>query len=239
MAALQILEAGDTTLEHMRGSWAGAMGHTQFMPTSFLDLAVDGDGDGRRNIWSDDPIDALASTGNYLRHFGWTYEQPWGVEVQIPEGFDYTSARRELRLLPSEWAARGVLDLQGQPVPDHAPASILLPGGHRGAAFMIFPNFAVLEEYNTADSYVIGVGHLADRIVGGEGIQTPWPREDGALSGAERRELQEHLTEAGFDPQGIDGRIGPLTINAIRLYQLANGLVPDGYASPQLLDRLR
>ena len=239
MAALQILEAGDTTIQNMRGSWAGAMGHTQFMPTSFLELSVDGNGDGRRDIWSDDPVDALASTGNYLRHHGWTYEQPWGVEVQIPEGFDYTTARRQLRILPSVWAARGVLDLDGNPVPDYAEASILLPGGHEGAAFMIFPNFEVLEEYNTADSYVIGVGHLADRIGGGGGIQTPWPREDGALSGADRRELQEHLTEAGFDPQGIDGRIGPLTINAIRLYQLANGLVPDGYASPQLLDRLR
>lgn len=239
MAALQILEAGDTTVQNMRGSWAGAMGHTQFMPTSFIDHAVDGDGDGRRDIWSDNPVDALASTANYLRHFGWTHGQPWGVEVLLPDGFDYATARRETRNLPSEWAALGVMDLNGNPVPDHAPASILLPGGHEGAALMIFPNFKVLEEYNTADAYVIGVGHLADRIAGAGPIQTSWPRSDGALTGSQRRELQERLTDAGFSTSGIDGRVGPLTINAIRNYQLANDLVPDGYASPQLLERLR
>lgn len=239
MAALHILQAGDTTSDNMRGSWAGAMGHTQFMPTSFLDHAVDGNGDGRRDIWNDDPVDALASTANYLRHFGWVENQPWGVEVRLPDGFDYQSARRESRKLPSEWAALGVVDLNGAPVPDHDRASILLPGGHEGAALMIFPNFEVIEEYNTADAYVIGVGHLADRIGGGQAIQTPWPRGDGALNGAERRELQERLTDAGFSTSGIDGRIGPLTINAIRQYQLANDLVPDGYASPRLLERLR
>lgn len=239
MAALSILEAGDTTVANMRGSWAGAMGHTQFMPTSFLELAVDGDGDGRRDIWSDNPVDALASTGNYLRHHGWVLGQPWGVEVQLPDSFDYQSARREVLKLPSIWAELGVTDMAGDPVPDYAEASILLPGGHEGAALMIFPNFKVLEEYNTADAYVIGVGHLADRIIGAGPIQTAWPRGDGALSGAERRELQERLTDAGFSTSGIDGRIGPLTINAIRQYQLANRLVPDGYASPQLLNRLR
>lgn len=239
LAALQILQGGDTRAVSMVGSWAGAMGHTQFMPTSFIDLAVDGNGDGRRNIWGDDPTDALASTANYLRHYGWTTGQPWGVEVRIPQGFDYLMARRDNMILPSVWAAQGITDLGGAPVPDHAPASILLPAGHEGPAFMVFPNFEVLERYNTADSYVIGVGHLADRIAGGGAISAAWPRGDGALSGADRVELQERLTQVGFDTQGVDGRIGPLTIEAIRQYQVAEGLVPDGYASPQLLARLR
>lgn len=235
IAALRILDAGHTSPANMVGSWAGAMGHTQFMPTSFQDLAVDANGDGRRDIWGDDPTDALASTANYLRNFGWTHGQPWGVEVTLPDGFDYATARRENQRLPSAWAADGVLALNGEPVPDHAEASILLPGGHEGAAFMIFPNFEVLENYNTADAYVIGVGHLADRITGGPAIQAVWPRADGALTGPQRRDLQQRLKDAGFDPQAIDGRIGPLTINAIRAFQLANGLVPDGYASPRLL----
>lgn len=239
VAALQILEAGDTAPRNMTGSWAGAMGHTQFIPTSFLDYAVDGNGDGRRDIWSDNPTDALASTANYLRSFGWTLGQPWGVEVRLPDGFDYATARRENEQMPSAWAALGVVDINGRAVPDHARASILLPGGAEGAAFMIFPNFEVLERYNTADAYVIGVGHLADRIAGGPSIQAAWPRSDGALSGPQRRELQERLTAAGFDTTKIDGRIGPLTINAIRNYQLANGLTPDGYASVRLLERLR
>jgi len=238
-AALQILQAGETNPRNMVGSWAGAMGHTQFMPTSYLDYAVDGDGDGRRNIWGDDPTDALASTAHYLREFGWTTGQPWGVEVRLPTDFDYATARRETMQLPSIWANLGVVDMNGNAVPNHGRASILLPGGHEGAAFMIFDNFKVLEAYNTADAYVIGVGHLADRIAGGDAIGATWPRNDGALSGPDRRELQQRLRDAGFDPQAIDGRIGPLTINAIRAYQLANGLVPDGYASPQLLNRLR
>lgn len=239
IAALQILEAGDTAPRNMTGSWAGAMGHTQFIPVSFLEYAVDGNGDGRRDIWSDDPADALASTANYLRSFGWTQGQPWGVEVYINDGFDFTDARRETLKLPSEWANDGVEPVDGRAIPDYAPASILLPAGSEGAAFMIFPNFEVLERYNTADAYVIGVGHLADRIAGGDGIQASWPRADGALSGAQRVELQQRLTAAGFDTIKIDGRIGPLTINAIRDYQLANGLTPDGYASVRLLERLR
>ena len=239
VAALQILESGDTAPQNMKGSWAGAMGHTQFIPTSFLDYAVDGNGDGRRDIWGDDPTDALASTANYLAEFGWTLGQPWGVEVQLPDGFDYTMARRDNAMLPSEWAALGVVDMAGHDVQDFAPATILLPAGAEGAALMIFPNFEVLEAYNTADAYVIGVGHLADRIRGDVPFEASWPRDDRALTGPERRELQKLLTNAGFDPFGVDGRIGPLTINAIRNYQLANDLTPDGYASLRLLNQLR
>ena len=237
--ALRILQAGDTDADQLRGSWAGAMGHTQFMPSSFHAHAVDWDGDGRRDIWGDDPSDALASTAAYLKHFGWTEGQPWGVEVALPEGFDYLLADRAVTKTPAEWADLGVTALDGGAVADHGPASILLPAGAEGAAFMIFPNFAVIERYNTADAYVIGVGHLADRIGGAGEIQQDWPREDRALSFNERIELQTLLTEAGFDTQKIDAKIGPLTVNAVRSYQKAEGIAPDGYASPRLLARLR
>jgi lytic murein transglycosylase len=239
IAALRILQAGDTSPRSMTGSWAGAMGHTQFMPTSFLDYAVDFTGDGKRDIWGDDPTDALASTAAYLKRFGWTRGQPWGVEVRLPPGFDYTLARRDETRMPSDWARLGVLDMVGRPVPDHGAASVLLPAGGAGAAFLIFDNFAVIERYNTADAYVIGVGHLSDRIKGAPAIQGDWPRGDRALSFAERKELQKLLTRAGFDTQKIDGLIGPLTISAVRDYQIANGLLPDGYASLTLLKRLR
>ncbi|MEM7320295.1 MAG: lytic murein transglycosylase, partial [Pseudomonadota bacterium] len=205
----------------------------------YLDYAVDHTGDGRRDIWSDDPSDALASTAAYLSGFGWTTGQPWGVEVVLPDGFDFATARRDLTRLPSDWAALGVLDTNGQAVPDHGRASILLPAGGTGAAFMVFDNFEVLERYNTADAYVVGVGHLADRIAGGAAIQSDWPRQDRALTLDERLELQRRLTSRGFDTEGIDGKIGPLTINAVRAYQLANNLMPDGYASLRLLNRLR
>lgn len=239
MAALEILQSGDAGRRRLAGSWAGAMGHTQFMPRSFLDHAVDFSGDGRRDIWGDDPTDGLASAAAYLQFHGWKTGQPWGVEVRLPDGFDYRLADREVLKSPSDWAALGVVDLVGKAVPDHGLASILLPAGATGAAFMIFDNFAVLERYNTADAYVIGVGHLADRIAGGPAIAGGWPLEDRALSYDERVELQERLRAAGFDPQKIDGRIGPLTIAAVRAYQLARGMVPDGYASPALLESLR
>ena len=239
VAALRIIQSGDVPPRAMTGSWAGAMGHTQFIPTSYLDYAVDANGDGRRDIWSDDPTDALASTAAYLSRFGWTKGQPWGVEVRLPRGFDYAQARRDLRRLPSEWARAGVVGADGRAVPDHGRASVLLPAGAQGAAFLVFDNFAVLERYNTADAYVIGVGHLSDRLRGGDPIRSDWPRGDRALTGAERRELQQRLTAAGFDTRGVDGKIGPLTIEAVRGYQRSQGLAPDGYASLAVLRRLR
>ena len=239
IAALQILQSGDTAPENMTGSWAGAMGHTQFIPTSYLAYAVDATGDGRRDIWSDDPTDALASTAAYLARFGWTKGQPWGVEVRLPQGFDYSSARRDNTRMPSDWARVGVIGVDGRPVPDYGSASVLLPAGSQGAAFLIFRNFGVIERYNAADAYVIGVGHLSDRIGGGGPFAAQWPRGDRALLLAERRELQQRLTNAGFSTRGVDGKIGPNTIAAIRRYQTANGLTPDGYASLRLLERLR
>ena len=237
--ALRILQAGDTQPDQMKGSWAGAMGHTQFMPSSFQRHAVDFTGDAKRDIWGDDPRDALASTAAYLKHFGWTQGQPWGVEVQLPEGFDYLLANRKVLKSPDDWAALGVVNMAGAAVGDHGQASILLPGGAEGAAFMIFSNFEVIERYNTADAYVIGVGHLSDRIAGGRPIEQSWPVQDRALTFDERIELQTRLTALGFDTVKIDAKIGPLTINAVRRFQEAQGYLPDGYASLRLLDRVR
>ena len=239
IAALEILQSGDVRPVEMRGSWAGAMGHTQFIPTSYLAYGQDFTGDGTRNIWSDNPADALASTAAYLKHFGWTKHQPWGVEVQLPRDFEYQQAGERIKKTTAQWAALGVRDIKGQIVPDHGAASILLPAGSGGAAFMIFNNFHVIERYNTADAYVIGVGHLADRIANRPAIQTPWPREDRNLSHDEKRELQRRLTASGFETYGSDGIIGPNTIAAIRAYQNSRKLVADGYASFDLLESLR
>ncbi len=239
IAALKILQNGDTSPRNMTGSWAGAMGHTQFMPTSYLDYAVDFTGDGRRDIWSDDPSDALASTAAYLAKFGWKKGQPWGVEVTLPRGFDFALADRGITKTPGDWARMGVRGVNGQPVPNHGKGAILLPAGGQGAAFMIFDNFAVIERYNSADAYVIGIGHLSDRLKGGAPIKGDWPRGDRALTRAERMEMQKRLTAKGFNTQGVDGRIGPRTISAVRSFQVAQGMAPDGYASLRLLDRLR
>lgn len=237
IAALRILQEGDVTPAAMNGSWAGAMGHTQFMPTSYLSLAVDFDGDGRRDIWSDDPADALASTAAFLARWGWRKGEPWGVEVTLPDGFDYRLAGEKVHHSAAEWQAMGVKGVAG-PLPDCGPASVLLPAGARGAAFLICPNFHVIEHYNPADAYVIAVGHLADRILGGPAIRHDWPRDLRALTLEERIALQHRLTLAGFDAGGADGRIGPLTQGAIRKFQSSIGVVPDGYASLDVLNRL-
>ncbi|RMD92921.1 MAG: lytic murein transglycosylase [Alphaproteobacteria bacterium] len=237
--ALRILQTGEVQRARMTGSWAGAMGHTQFMPTAWLRFAQDFDADGRRDIWGDDPADALASTAAYLAAHGWQRGQPWGLEVRLPGGFDYRLTSERVKKPVSAWMALGVRDVRGAAVAEHGPASILLPAGHRGPAFMIFENFHVLESYNTADAYVIAVGHLADRLRGGGPIRHPWPRSDGVLQPRERLELQQRLTAAGFDTGGIDGIIGPRTIAAVQAWQAATGQVPDGYASPAALARLR
>jgi membrane-bound lytic murein transglycosylase B len=237
--ALKIVQAGDVAPDRMTGSWAGAMGHTQFIPSSYLAFAVDFTGDGKRDIWSEDPSDALASTAAYLARHGWVKGQPWGVEVKLPRGFNHALADRDILKMPSDWAALGVTDMQGRPVRDYGSASILLPAGARGAAFMIFKNFSVIERYNVADAYVIGVGHLSDRLKGGPPIQSSWPRGYKPLSLSQKKEMQRRLKRAGFLNDKIDGIIGPNTINAIRAFQVSRGVTPDGYASEDLLKLLR
>ncbi len=238
IAALKILDTGDVRPEAMTGSWAGAMGHTQFMPTSYLAHAVDFTGDGRRDIWSEDPSDALASTAAYLARSGWRAGEPWGVEVRLPEGFDFAQSGKGLRKSAEEWRGLGLHRVDDAPLPE-GEAELLLPAGARGAAFLIYPNFRALARYNPADAYVIGVGHLADRLTGGPAIAGGWPRGDRALASAERTELQRLLTAAGFDTGGADGMIGPNTLAALRKWQQARGLVADGYANEAVLNRLR
>ena len=239
LAALGILQSGDVTADKMTGSWAGAMGHTQFIPTSYLTFAVDFTDDGKRDIWSDDPADALASTAAYLAKSGWKTGAPWGLEITLPPGYDYSVSGERIKKPVADWQALGVRTAKGAALPDHGTASVLLPAGARGAPFLIFANFQVIERYNTADAYVIGVGHLADRIKGGPEIQALWPRDLRALVLQERIELQERLVAAGIDPGAVDGKIGPNTIAAVKAYQKTIGLVPDGYPSLDVLQRLR
>ena len=235
--ALRILQAGD--ISKLQGSWAGAMGHTQFMPTSYIAHAQDFNRDGRRDIWGKDPTDALASTAAYLQHNGWKKGQPWGIEVILPKGFDYANSTERVKKPVSYWNRQGVRLVNGKQIPNHGRSSILLPAGHRGAAFVIFDNFQVLETYNTADAYVIGVGHLADRIAGAGAIRGNWPRGDKPLSFTEKKEMQKRLLAKGFDPAGLDGIIGPRTIAAVQAFQASVGMVPDGYVSKEVLGRLR
>ncbi|WP_415233865.1 lytic murein transglycosylase [Pseudorhodobacter sp.] len=238
LAALKILQSGDTKAATMQGSWAGAMGHTQFMPSSFLAYAVDFDGDGKRNIWGDDPTDALASSAAYLAGFGWTKGAPWGLEITLPAGFDYEQTSERVKKPVAAWQALGVRRVDGGDLPDHGAASVLLPGGARGAAFLIFSNFQVIERYNSADAYVIAVGHLADLLKDGMRIKSGWPRDLRALTLEERLDLQSRLTRSGFDTLGIDGKMGPNTIAAVKGFQRANGIVADGYPSLDILQKL-
>lgn len=239
VAALKILQRGDTTPANMTGSWAGAMGHTQFIPTSYAAYAVDFTGDGRRDIWADDPSDALASTAAYLSNAGWVTGQPWGVEVRLPEGFDYGQSARAVAQSPARWAAQGVVGTDGRAVPDHGTASLITPTGAGGPAFLVFRNYDVISRYNNAQAYIIGVGHLGDRIRGLGPLQHPFVAGERDLTRAERVELQQRLTAQGFATGGIDGKIGPASRRAIRAWQARAGLPQDGFAGVTLLNRLR
>lgn len=239
IAALRILQNGDVAPRNMTGSWAGAMGHTQFIPTSYEAYAVDFTGDGRRDIWADDPSDALASTAAYFRRFGWQKGQPWGVEVRLPRGFDYGQTGRTVTRRPDDWARSGVVGTDGQPVPNYGDATLSTPTGAGGPAFLLFRNYDVIGRYNNAEAYIIGVGHLSDRIRGAGPLQSAFPPDERGLRRAERRELQQRLTDAGFSTRGVDGQIGPNSRAAIRAYQRRMGLPPDGHPSLGLLQRLR
>ena len=239
LAALKILQNGDITPERMTGSWAGAMGHTQFIPTSYQLFAVDFTGDGRRDIWSEDPSDALASTAAYLAKSGWTKGQPWGVEVRLPAGFDAGLSGRKSTRSPADWAALGVRDMDGAVVPIHGAASILIPEGTRGPAFMTFRNFTAITRYNNSESYVIGVGHLSDRILGRPAIRGNFPPDAAGMQISDRQEMQRLLTAKGFDTEGHDGVIGPKTRAAISGYQASRGMAVTGEPSLDLLASLR
>ncbi len=236
--ALKIIQTGDISATEMRGSWAGAMGHTQFMPSSFQRLAVDFDGDGHRNIWGKSPADALASTAAYLAKAGWKKDAPWAVEVTLPQEFDWMQVGSRTQRPVAQWAGLGVTAANGT-LPQDGWAALIAPAGARGPAFLIFDNFAAIETYNMADAYVFAVGHLADRLRGGDPFKGTWPRDLRALTYFERREVQERLTALGHDTGGVDAKMGPRTIAAIRSFQANRQQLPDGYPCLPLLEALR
>jgi len=238
MAALRILQNRDIARERMIGSWAGAMGQTQFMPSSFLTHAVDGDGDGRRDIWDSMP-DVTASTANYLAREGWRPGQAWGTEVRLPPGFNIARADNAVRQTSAQWSAEGVRPMDGGALPALGDASILLPAGARGPAFLVGPNFRTILRYNNSTSYALGVGLLAQRLAGGPGVQAEWPRDLQPLSRTDMRALQEGLQARGFDAGTPDGVLGPTTRSAIRDFQRSAGLPPDGYPTGDLLRRVQ
>lgn len=237
LAALKILQNRDIARAQMIGSWAGAMGQTQFLPSNFLAYAVDADGDGRRDIWGSVP-DVMASTANFLARSGWQAGQPWGLEVRLPAGFDYARAD-DVRQPASQWAGEGVQSLDGAPLPALEGASILLPAGARGPAFLVGTNFRTILRYNNSTSYALAVGLLAQKLAGGPGVQAAWPRDLQALSSSQVRALQTALNARGFDTGTPDGTMGPATRRGIRQYQLSQGLPADGYPTLELLQRLQ
>ena len=238
LAALRILQNGDIDRSQMIGSWAGAMGQTQFLPSVYLSYAVDADGDGRRDIWGS-MADVMASTANFLSRSGWQADQPWGVEVRLPAGFDVGRADVSVRQSSALWAAEGVHSSDGAPLPQFAEATVLLPAGASGPAFLVGPNFQVILRYNNSTSYALAVGLLAQRLAGGPGVQAPWPRDLVALSRQQLMTLQTALNQRGFDSGTPDGVMGPATRGAIRGYQRSVGLPADGYPTVDLLERLQ
>ena len=241
IGALKIIQNGYAARDQLRGSWAGAMGQTQFIPTTYLVYAVDQNGDGRRNIWTD-LGDVFASTANYLAASKYVHGGRWGVEVTLPEGFDFGLADADVRKAAIEWAAAGVAARRINLAADIDPNTrgrIFLPAGAKGPAFLVFENFEAILRYNRSTSYALAVGLLADKIAGrDEPVLAAWPRDDRALSLAERMALQRALKDKGFDPGPIDGVIGAGTKKALKAWQKSEGLPEDGYASLDTLTRL-
>jgi membrane-bound lytic murein transglycosylase B len=238
LAALKIIQNGDIDRAQMIGSWAGAMGQTQFLPSIFLAYAVDADGDGRRDIWGS-MADVMASTANFVARSGWQTDQPCGVEVQVPPGFDVGRADVAVRQSTAQWLAEGVRAIDGAPVPDMANATILLPAGARGPAFLVGPNFGAILRYNNSTSYALAVCLLAQRLAGGADVQATWPRDLQALTRAQLVALQTALNQRGFAAGTPDGLMGPATRDGLRRYQRSIGLPADGYPTLELLGRLQ
>ena len=239
LATLEILQRGDIRPEALKGSWAGAFGATQFMPTAFKRYAVDFDHDGRRDIVGN-TADIVASTANHLKVAGWVPGQTWGYEVALPAGFNYMLADPARKLTLAEWARHGITRPNGAPFPRPGDrATLFVPAGARGPSFLLLDNFRALMKYNPAEAYALAAGHLADRLRGGGPIAGGWPREERVLSRAERLELQQHLVRHGFDIGEPSGRLGLKTRAAVRDFQARSGLVPDGFATSAVLERLR
>ncbi|WP_084650231.1 lytic murein transglycosylase [Stappia stellulata] len=236
VTALKILDDGHVQPDRMEGSWAGAMGHTQFMPSSWNQYSSDYDGDGRRDIWTNIP-DALASTANYLKRHGWQTGKTWGYEVVLPRGFDYGAVDEEKDL--ADWSRLGVRRTNGRDFPRPSDDAVLiLPAGASGPAFLMLRNFYVIKRYNNATAYALAVGHLADRVRGGGPFVQDWDRKALPLSRSQTKDLQTRLNRRGFNVGSADGRIGPATRRGIRAYQRSVGLIPDGYGSVALLERI-
>lgn len=239
LTALRIVSDGHIAPNQMVGSWAGAMGHTQFMPSSFMRYAIDYNGDGRKDIWNSVP-DALGSTANYLNAFGWRPGETWGYEVKLPSGFDFARARQMEKAPLNQWQQMGITRVSGRAFPRGGDVGRLyMPAGANGPAFLLLPNFDVIKRYNNSDSYALAVGHLADRIIGGGSFVTPWPAGDYALNKAQRAEVQSLLSRAGYDVGTPDGVVGPKTRAAVMAFQARAGLAADGHVSGLLLDRLK
>ena len=237
MATLRILQDGDVRPEGLVGSWAGAFGHTQFMPSTYRRIAVDFDGDGRRDLVGSIP-DALASTANYLKRSGWRTGQPWGYEVRVPEGFSTGLAGRTNRHPVSYWTSRGIRRVDGGSLPDYDRSALILPAGRGGPAWLVFRNFDAIYSYNAAESYAFAIALLSDRLRGREGPVASWPTDDPGLSRKQRREVQRLLIARGHDIGEVDGIIGSASREAIKREQARLGLPADGRASQKLLRAL-
>ena len=233
LVAMRIMQDNKYTRERMVSSWAGAMGQSQFMPTNFVDYAIDFSGDGIVDIWGNVP-DVLGSTANYLHKGKWNPALPWGFEVIVPSGFDYMRSRATFK----EWETLGVRRADGKPFPSSGQGIIFFPSGAGGPAFIVTENFDVLKEYNNSDAYAVAVGHLADRMHGGGLIKTPWPKDDRQLSRDARIALQKKLSELGYKVTDFEGHIDFDLRDNIRAEQKKFGMVIDGTPTTALLDRL-
>jgi membrane-bound lytic murein transglycosylase B len=239
VTALKILQHGDITLEAMNGSWAGAMGHTQFIPTTYTAYAVDQDGDGKRDIWGNIP-DALASTASFLKVFKWQTGESWGYEVALPKGFDPKRVSESTVKPLGEWQKLGIVRVNGEAFTRAGDkASLFAPAGADGPSFLVLNNFRSILHYNTAKSYALAVGHLADRLRGGGPLVHPWPTDENHLALDQRIELQQLLLARGLLTGDPDGVIGPATLEAVKAYQRAKGLPVDGFPSLTILKLLR